>query len=343
MTPRIRCVVVIALVLTALMACTTGEDVDATNAVVPTDPVVVYAAYADKTYLPVLMDAFMRESGIGVIIRHGEESAIVDDVIADNILPPADVLWTASVAGIWRAAEEGALRPLRSQFVAEKMPAWLRDPDDFWVGISYRTAVLVYDPGVINASDLSDYASLAEPRFRDQLCLSSSDIAINQTVIAMLIDVLDVRPAEIAVRGWMANLARPVFDSEDALLDAIRSGTCGVGIASSSAVAAARASDRDAAIAVHVPALTYADAEAVGVARHARNPGGATALVEWLSASKTQSRHAAGRLSFPANSDASHASTLDKMGRDRSGSRHVIFAAWQRDAAIKLAERARYR
>ena len=329
----------VAASLTLIMSCGPAQEAD--EGAVPAEPVVVYATYEDRTYLPALVDAYTKETGVVVIVRHGDTANIVDDVIGNRVSPPADLLWTSSVSGIWRSAEEGALRPLHLQHIDEDVPAWLRDPDDFWVGISYRTAVLVYDSSVISEADLSDYASLAEPRYRGRLCLSSSVNSVNRSVIAMLIDALDVRPAEIVVRGWMANLAMPVFDSEATLLDAIQSGSCGIGIASSTQAAATIAAN--APVSVHVPATAYTDVEGVGVARHARNPHGAVGLVEWLLTTATQTRHAKKTLSYPVNENAALADVLDAAGRDNSGSRNVVLVAWHEYEAIKLAERATYR
>ena len=39
-----------------------------------------------------------------------------------------------------------------------------------------------------------------------------------------MIDRLGVRPAELVVRGWLANLARPVFESESKLWAASETG-----------------------------------------------------------------------------------------------------------------------
>jgi hypothetical protein len=69
-------------------------------------PVVVYAAYQDKTYLPDLFREFTRATGNLVIVRNGTVPGIVDDVLQDRVVPPADVLLTPSVSGVWRAAEE---------------------------------------------------------------------------------------------------------------------------------------------------------------------------------------------------------------------------------------------
>ena len=150
------------LALALAAACTPEAPVEEAP---PAAPVVVYTAYSDKTYLPTLFNEFTRDTGIIVIVRNGSVPGIVDDVIADRVTPPADMLITPSVAGVWRLAEEDQLRPNFSAVVAANVPSWLRDPDNFWLALSYQKAVLVYAPEEFQASDLSAYEDLATENF----------------------------------------------------------------------------------------------------------------------------------------------------------------------------------
>jgi len=308
-----------------LVACTPEQSTEEAP-----EPIVVYAAGKDRTYLPALFGSYTKETGVEVIVRYGNASGIVDDVIDSRVSPVADILLVPSVTEIWRAAEEGALRPIYSEFVQDSVPTWLRDPDEYWVALSYRTAVLVYDPDSISPDLLSSYEELAEAQFRGRICMSSASLAINRAVIAMLIDKLGIRDTELAVRGWVANLAMPTFDSEIELLRAVQSGDCSVGIASSQAAALAAQSIEDSRFELFTPAVNYSDIEAVGVARHARNPDGALALLEWLLSEKIQTQHSSHTMAYAAISAA-------------NGRKNVALVARHIEETQKLAERARYR
>lgn len=283
--------------------------------------VVVYAAYEDQTYLPALFNRFTQETGTIVIVRNGEVPGIVDDVILKRTDPPADVLITPSVAGAWRVAEESEFRPNYSAAV-ESVPAALKDPDKYWSALSYRTAVVVYNAEHVATADLGAYEDLAAEALRRKLCLTSSELAINRAVIAMLINKLGRREAELAVRGWVANLARPPFDSDEQLLRAITTGECAVGIVSSNAIAGSR-------LVVHQPPELYFDIEAVGVTRHARNPDAAAALIDWLVGDEIQASHASQTGALPVT--------------DAAGLVPIVTVAAGLQEAVNLAERARYR
>jgi iron(III) transport system substrate-binding protein len=260
------------------------------------DPVVVYAAFEDDGAIVEMFDRYKEETGVLVIVRRGPAERIVNDLINNNISPPADILVTRSVVDAWRAAEESALRPLYSEAVAERIPAWARDPDSLWFATAVDEAV----------------AELANDEFGGKLCLSSSENAINRAVIATLIDRTDLRSAEILVRGWVKNLALPPFATEEQLLAAVAEGRCELGLASRRA-----ASLSDVAIAE--ADTLYTDVGAMGLARHARNPEGAAALVEWL------------------------ASDFEWQGDAPPVLENVGLVAWHYEDAVKLAERARYR
>jgi iron(III) transport system substrate-binding protein len=279
------------------------------------EPVVVYAAFEDDARLRDLFANYTEESGVFVVIRRGTEQDILNDLVENKVLPPADVLMTHSVTGVWHAAEEGALRPLLSENLKEKTPAWSRDPDNLWAGLGFRTAVLAYDAGVVSIDESLAYADLAEPRFEGQLCLSSSANPMNQAVVAMLIREQGARPAELIVRGWMKNLATPVLESDSQVLEAIATGKCSIGIVSNDATTGFDLS-------VHTPAPAFADIDGIGIGRHAKNPAGAAALVEWLLAT------------LPATHFDGH---------EKVTQQNVGLVAWYQQDVTKLAERARYR
>jgi len=309
--PRI---LILALLTVCCASC--GQPSGSESTEVRKELVVVYAAFEDDAALVDATERYTEKSGVLVIVRRGAATAIVDDMIENRISPPADVLVTRSVVDAWRAADESALRPLFSERAREHAPAWARDLDDLWFGTQVRSAMIVHNLADLHTDDVPDVGALAEPRFSATLCLSSSAISVNRTVIATMVSELGVRPAELVVRGWIKNLAAPPFDDEAQLIRAIESGACGIGIVSNTALDIAN-TDLEGI----VPATWYADVETVGVARHARNPDGATERVEWLLAD----------------------SEFTEVAGDPSADReNVSVVAWHYEDAVKLAERARY-
>lgn len=307
---------ILILALLAVCCAGCGQPSESQSSEARKEPVVVYAAFEDDAALVDAAERYTGKTGVLVIVRRGTATGIVDDMIRNNISPPADMLVTRSVVDAWRAADESALRPLFSESARERVPAWARDPDGLWFGTQVRSAVIVHNLPELNADDVPDVGVLAEAHFSGMVCLSSSAISVNRTVIATMVSELGVRPAELVVRGWIRNLAAPPFDDEAQLISAIESGACGIGIVSNIALDTANA-DFEAII----PTTSYADVEAVGIARHARNPDGATRFVEWLLADSGRT---------------------EGVGPQSGSRENVSVVAWHYEDAVKLAERARY-
>ena len=271
----------------------------------PRGSLVVYVAedlaeYANERFA---------ESGFVVTLVTGSSAELADKVIAKQDAPRADVLITSNTYDIWRAGDQGALRPLRQEALG-RLDTESRDPDNTWVALGWVSATI----GVAKGADvplIMAYSDLGSPQLAGQLCLTSSALPFNRALIAMLIADLGVKPAERAVRNWSRNLALPPFDAEDALLEAVAAGTCKIAIISDLADGAGL--DRI------YPEPTYRDIRGAGVSRHAQNADAAHAFVDWL------------------------LSDLAPQVPERSNGRNIGIAGWRDEEARLLAERASYR
>lgn len=246
-----------------------APDVAPSPAAVP--PVVVYAYGDGSTGLAARLAGFTEATGTPIQVVHGDSAALTDDVIADRGSPRADVLLTASVADIWRAAEEGALRPIQSPALADVKPEG-RDADDLWVAFESYDAVIGAAERV--ETRITSYMGLARPDIGGEVCLSSSRLPINRAVIARLIEEHGLKRAERVVRAWVRNQKLPPFSSEAELVAALGDGTCGYGMFSNTIEAPG--------VLISEPSPTYFNIRALGVVRHAQHPGAAQALVDWI-------------------------------------------------------------
>lgn len=275
-----------------LAACGAGE---------PLPPVVVY--------VPASLEQGLRDrladSPFDITFVAGDDAALTDQVIDKRDAPRADVLVTSNVYDIWRAAERGALRPLRGSAFGT-VPTMLRDPDGSWAAFGYRRLSIVVASG--DERETMNLAELGEPALTGKLCLSSSSLPANRTLLGMLIADLGIKPAERLVRSWVRNLARPPLAGHDAVRAALARGDCEYGIV--------------ATVVPSPPVRTdpaYVEIDGVGVSRHAQNPEAAQQLVDWM---------------------------LVAMGPTRApgiSPLNVGQAAWRREDAVRLAERAAYR
>ena len=285
----------LALTALALAAC----------APEPPPTVVIYApADAEES-----LRQRLSEGDFGVEIVAGDVSTLTDTIIAKQDSPRADVLITSSVIDIWRAGDQGALRPLAADVVESVAPEH-RDPDGAWVALSYEAALIGVMPDAPDV-EIAGYADLGSPELAGHLCLTSIDLPRNRVLVSMLIEELGQKTAERAVRLWARHLAVPPFADEDGLAEALRSGSCRVAVIS--------ATPEVDGLVRFAPTPTYGDIQGIGVTRHANHPAEAERLVAWL---------------------LETAPTTEPVN---SGGRHVGVAGWRDEEARLLAERAGYR
>lgn len=300
-------------------------------------PVIVFSTFDDVLIVPVF-DAYTAVTGATIVHDAGDETGIVDRLLDKRRSPAADLLIAGDAGVMARAVEEGVLRPVRSDLLDENVASGFREPDGYWYGLSVRLRPIVYNTTHTDPASLGGYMSLADEAFNKGLCLSSSSIAENRLLIARLIASSGEREAELAVRGWISNLATGPLPSDARLLDAIASGHCRVGIADAGLVAVTLRQRPDTPIAAWwlspADGGTHAGVAGAGVTRHAQNPDGARGLIEWLVTEEGQAAFSGVRSDMTLEEVAS-------SGRDIAPA-STGNIAWRYEDAIRLADRAHY-
>lgn len=273
----------------------------------PQRPVVVFATGEDGDSLSILFEKFTDDTDIPVTIVWGSSAENANKLIG-NIGGPADVLITDNVADIWRAADRGALRPILSE-AFDSLHAALKDPDRAWATFDVQFQVISNAHGAKPL--IGRLEGLGNPEFSGRVCLSSSNLSINRSLITYLIEEKGVKEAERLVRRWVRNLAASPFATEAELAAALQSGQCDYGITS-------WPNDFEGVTAYGVE-MRYIDANGAGVGRHAGNPEAAQKLLGWLLTNR--------RMEFGGDAEPVFAG----------------IAGWRDEEARLLAERAGYR
>ena len=139
-----------------------------------------------------LYEDFTKQTGIRVRLIEGDADQLIERIRNEGANSPADVLITVDAARLQRAKEAGILAPTRSQVLESRIPAAMRDPDGLWFGISTRARVIMYDTQKGRPEGLTRYEDLADPRFRGQICVRSSNHPYNISLVGSILAVGDV-------------------------------------------------------------------------------------------------------------------------------------------------------
>ncbi len=310
------------------------------------EPVVVYSARAEQLIQPIF-DAYTEATGVPIRYTTDSEQPLIQKLLAEGETTPADLLLTVDAGNLWYAAEQGALRPTYSETLEGNIPAHLRDPENMWFGLSVRARTIVYSTERVDPALLEGYAGLADEAWKGRLCLRTSEKVYNQSLVAMLIADLGEEQTERIVRGWVDNLATDVFSNDTRLIEAIAAGQCDVGIVNTYYFGRLQRVNPDIPVAIHWPPPktggVHVNVSGAGVTRHADNPEGAQALLEWMSSAEAQTFLGGENLEYPANPEVEPHPIVAAWGSFDANPMNVAQAGYYQADAVRLMDRAGYR
>ena len=312
--------------------------------------IVVYSARNEQLIKP-LFDAYTRDTGVQIRFITDKEGPLMARLKAEGKNTPADVLLTVDAGNLWQASEEGLLRPIRSQTLETNVPAHLRDPDNEWFGLSVRARTIVYNTGKLKPAQLSTYEDLADPKWKDRLCLRTSKKVYNQSLVAMMITGYGEARTQDIVSGWVANLATSPFPDDTQALEAVAAGQCDLTLVNTYYFGRLMAQNPDLPLAIFWPNQNLQDRAAgvhvnisgAGVTRHAKNPAGAQKLIEWLSSDQAQNLFADVNLEYPVNPKVAPDRSVAAWGSFRQSLINVKEAGSLQVGAVKLMDRVGYK
>lgn len=306
---------------------------------------VVYSARADELLKPIVQK-YQQKTGTKITVVSDKAGPLMEKLKAEGKNTKADVLITVDGGNLWQAAQAGLFKPVNSATLKSNIPSHLRDPANQWFGLSVRARTIFYNPQKVNANQLSTYADLANPKWKGKLCLRTSNNVYNQSLVATMIANQGQAKTEQMVKGWVANLATKPFANDTALLEAIGSGQCDVGIANTYYFG--RLLDKKPNINVKVFFAdqagkgTHVNVSGAGVVKHSKNPAEAQKFIEWLSGAEAQNLFADLNNEYPANPRISPDPKVAKWGNFKHDFINVSVAGKNQAKAIMLMKKAGY-
>lgn len=322
---------------------TEAEQVQVVN---PDVPVTIYSSRKEQLIKP-LLDKYMEETGAKVELVTDKTGPLIERLSAEGENTQADILLTVDAGNLWQATQKGLLQPITSKTIESNVPAKYRDPAGNWTGLSLRARTIFYNPELVDASELSSYADLADPKFKGKLCLRTSKKVYNQSLVASMIDHMGAEKTTEVVKGWVNNLATDVFSNDTKLLEAIAARQCGVGIANSYYYG--RIVDKNPDFATKIfwanqgGTGTHINVSGAGIIKNSDNPQGATQLIEWLSSDKAQGLYASGDKEYPVKEGVDASELLASWGTFKADDINVAKFGELQTEAIQLMDKAGYK
>ncbi len=257
---------------------------------------------------------FTRQTGIRINRIEAGDEALLERLRAEGRSSPADVLLLVDAARLWKAQQEGLFEPVKSDWLASRIPPNLRASTESgamaWVGISTRARVIIYNRERLGPIELGSYQDLARPELKGKVCTRSGAHPYMLSLIASITAHEGEQKATAWARGVVSNFARPPRGGDTDQIRAVASGECVVALTNTYYLVRFLQSDkpqeREAAarIAVVWPDQqghgTHLNVTGGGMLRYARNRDAAQRFLEYLASDEAQVYLADGNNEWPA-------------------------------------------
>ena len=297
-----------------------------------------------------LYETFTRETGIKVNLVEGKADELLERIKSEGANSKADVFMTVDVARLWRATQEGIFTPISSSVLTDRIPAYLRDPDNNWFGFTKRARVIIYSKERVKPTELSTYEAMADPKWKGKVLVRSSSNTYNQSLVASMIVTKGEAETEAWCKGLVGNFAREPEGNDTAQITAVAAGVGDLAIANTYYVARLGHSEEAGKkaifdkVGVFFPNQggrgAHVNISGAGVVKTAPNQAGAIKFLEFLSTSMAQAFFAQGNYEYPVVEGLAIDPILASFGTFKSDETNLAEFGPQLASAVKVMNQA---
>lgn len=267
---------------------------------------------------------FTEQTGIEVKVVNAEVDQLVERLRSEGEASPADVLVAVDAGRLQRAAAEGLLQAVETDFLKEHTPEAMRSAEGFWYPFTMRARVIVASKERVKEGEIVNYADLAKPEWRGRLLSRSSTSGYNQALLASIVAAEGEEAATHWAQGVVNNMARPPQGSDRDQIKAVATGLADVAITNSYYLGlllnSSDAKERAAGESVRIifPNAdgrgTHTNVSCAGIVKHSKNVAAATKYLEFLLSDEVQKIYANETFEHPVMMDLSISKQLEKWG-----------------------------
>ncbi|GAA0396917.1 Fe(3+) ABC transporter substrate-binding protein [Cocleimonas flava] len=329
----------------SLLACTLAAPTISYAA----DEVNLYSARKENLIKP-LLDNFTKETGIKVNLVTAKAGPLLKRLETEGANSPADLFITVDAGRLHKAKEAGVLQATTSVALNEAIPAEYRDPEGFWYGLSLRARPIFYVKSKVKPEELSTYEALADDKWKDRICIRSSENIYNQSLVASMIANIGEEKTQAWADKLVKNLARKPKGGDRDQIKAAAAGECDLAIANTyyygKMLHGKDESQQKAANAVAIYWPNQADRGAhvnvsgIAMTKAAKNKANAQKLMEFLTTKDSQKWYAEVNYEYPVLTSADWSETLSSWGKFKADSLNLSQLGEKNADAVKVMDKA---
>jgi iron(III) transport system substrate-binding protein len=331
-----------------LSACSDAATENEADAVPITGEVNLYSSRHYDTDLALYED-FTRQTGIKVNRIEADADALIERIQSEGEFSPADIFVTVDAGRLWRAEEAGILAPTQSAILTERIPAHLRHPDGLWFGLSTRARIIIYNKAQGVPEGLANYADLANPAFKGDICVRSSSNIYNISLLSSIVAHSGAAEAEQWAKGVVANFKQAPQGNDTSMIEAVAAGQCRISVVNTYYLARYAGGDAAAkAIFGKVGVIfpdqagngTHVNISGAGVLKTAPNRENAVKFLEYLTSESAQRYLADGNNEYPAAVGLKANSAVEQLGAFKADTLNAAEIGRNQAEAVKIFDRA---
>lgn len=310
----------------ALVACgpqQTEDKTPETTASVEVQEVNVYThRYYDTD--KELFQQFEEETGIKVNVKSDDADKLIQLLTSEGENTKTDVLITVDAGRLHYARELNLLQPVTSELIAKQVPGTMRDPENYWHGLTQRARVIMYSNENVDPATLSTYEDLADPKWEGKISIRSSTNIYNRSLMASII-ANDGREAALDwAKKVVANMAQEPKGNDRDQIKNVALGKADIAIVNTYYLGKLLNSDNEleqeagASVSVFFPNQdgrgAHVNVSGIGVTKHASNVENAIKLIEFLTAEAAQRKLSDSNYEYPVNPAVEPSELLQSWG-----------------------------
>ena len=309
----------------------------------------LYSARKEALIKPII-DKFSKQTGIKVNLITGKADALLQRIKSEGKNTHADVFITTDAGRLYRAKSADVLQPVKSDILNNAIPENLRDPDGYWFGLSMRARPVFYVKGVINPEELSTYEALADSKFKNRICIRSSNNIYNQSLVASMLAADGQDKTQQWANNFVKNFARKPKGGDRDQIKGAASGQCDIAIANTyyfgKMLSDKKTDQKKAAeaMAIFWPNQSdrgvHVNVSGAAVTKYAKNTANAQKLIEFLATKEAQRWYADANFEYPVRKDVAPSELLKSWGKFKADTINLSQLGVNNAEAVKIMDRA---
>lgn len=311
----------------------------------------IYSA-RKEAYIKPLLDQFSELHNVQVNLVTSKADALIQRLTHEGKNSPADILITTDAGRLYRAKQADQLQAITDTSIMQLAPEQYRDPAGYWLGLSLRVRAIVFNPERVKQEELSSYENLADPVWKNRICIRSSNNIYNQSLVASLIAHHGIENTQKWADDFVSNFARKPQGGDRDQIKAVAAGQCDIAVVNSyylGSMLIGTEEEKAAASKVQIfwPNQTdrgaHVNISGIGITKHAKHPELAAKLIEFLFTKEAQAWYGDVNLEYPVIADASSNEILKSWGSFTVDTLNLNQLGELNATAVQVMDRAKWR